>query len=138
MNQSEIKTAIVSEVPQVFNDKKLLKVFEDFINKLDKNPDTEPSVIEREPLKDIKYFQLLLTIENFKIFTKKLEEIKVYCSDTNLINGTNDSTLKMFLDKEKSDIYHRVDGSTEFKEFKRILPEILPEQNKTQCQCVIN
>lgn len=54
---------------------------------------------ETNSLKDIKFFQHLIKIDNFKTFSEKL--LSKDCLHTNLTNVTNDSALKIFLEKKK-------------------------------------
>lgn len=116
-DKTKLETALESDAKEILNDERMRSLLKEFIMRLDKDSNFEPS-----SMTSIRYFELLTTIESLQDFHRELEEVKCFGTrDQHLIKVVDDSSLHRFLHRQKVKCYRRVDDSDEYGRFKEYL-----------------
>lgn len=116
-DKSKLETALESDAKEILNDERMRSLLKEFILRLDKDSNFEPS-----SMTSIRYFELLKTIDNLQDFHRELEEVKSFGSrDHHLRKVVDESTLHRFVHRQKVKCYRNVDDSDEYNRFKEYL-----------------
>lgn len=116
-DKTKLETALESDAKEILNDERMRSLLKEFILRLDKDSNFEPS-----SMNSIRYFELLATIDSLQDFHREVEEVKNFGPrDQHLIKVVDDSSLHRFLHRQKVKCYRRVDDSDEYSRFKEYL-----------------
>lgn len=116
-DKSKLESALESDVKEILSDKNTRKLLKEFIIRLDKDSNIEPN-----SMKSIRYYEVLLRINNIEEFNQEQEELQCFCHNQSDLNKVvDDSSLNKFAEEQKLKIHRKVDESHEYRRFKEYL-----------------